>query len=75
MLAQSTSCTFEDDMHKLVCDLSTGIVSEVPLSAAEEQETLARQEASLNTPTPLAPTKEQLLAKLQEIQEQINALA
>lgn len=63
-------------MHKLVCDLSTGIVSEVPLSAEEAQEVLARQqEASLTTPTPLAPTKEQLLAKLQEIQEQINALA
>jgi hypothetical protein len=63
-------------MHKLVCDLSTGIVSEVPLSEEEVLETLARQnEASLLAPTPATPTAGQLLAKLQELQEQINALA
>lgn len=61
-------------MHKLVCDLSTGIVSEVPLSAAEEQEALARQEAALAAPAQIVPTKEQLLAKIQQLQDQINAL-
>lgn len=61
-------------MHKLVCDLSTGIVSEVPLSVEEEQEALARQDAALAAPAQPSPTKEQLLAKIQQLQDQINAL-
>jgi hypothetical protein len=61
-------------MHKLVCDLSTGIVSEVPLTEEEVRDCLAMQEAAASAPAPIAPTKEQLLAKIQQLQDQINAL-
>lgn len=60
---------------KLVCNLATGEVQTVFLDAQELEELVARRENAQNTVLPPAPTKEQLLAQLQALQAQINALA
>jgi len=61
-------------MNKLVSDLSTGIVSEVPLTDEEMQEIAIQQQAEMSIPATPVPTKEQLLAQLDAIQAQINSL-
>jgi hypothetical protein len=60
-------------MHRIVCDVSTGVVSQVNLTAEEIAEVQARAAAYVE-PTVPAPTKEQLLAELQALTAKINAL-
>lgn len=60
-------------MHRIVCDVSTGIISHVNLTAEEIAELEARAAAYVE-PTVPAPTKEQLLAELQALTAKINAL-
>jgi hypothetical protein len=60
-------------MHGIVCDVSTGIISQVNLTAEEIAEVQARAAAYVE-PTVPAPTKEQLLAELQALTAKINAL-
>jgi Mn-containing catalase len=60
-------------MHRIVCDVSTGEISHVDLTAEEIAEVEARAAAYV-PPTPAAPTKEQLLAELQALTAKINAL-
>jgi hypothetical protein len=60
-------------MHRIVCDVSTGVISHVDLTAEEIAE-LEAQAAAYVEPTPPAPTKEQLLAELQALTAKINAL-
>jgi hypothetical protein len=60
-------------MHRIVCDVSTGIISQVNLTAEEIAELEARAAAYVE-PTVPAPTKEQLLAELQALTAKINAL-
>jgi hypothetical protein len=57
-------------MHRIVCDVSTGEITQVDLTPEEIAEIAARPAPE---PAP-APTKEQLLAQLQAIQAQIQAL-
>jgi hypothetical protein len=57
-------------MHRIVCDVSTGEITQVALTPEEIAEIAARPAPE---PAP-APTKEQLLAQLQAIQAQIQAL-
>jgi hypothetical protein len=58
-------------MHKIVCDVSTGEVTQVDLTAEEIAEINSRPP----TPPPApAPTKEQLLAQLNALSAQIQAL-
>jgi hypothetical protein len=60
-------------MHRIVCDVSTGIISHVNLTAEEIAELEARAAAYVPPVVP-APTKEQLLAELQALTAKINAL-
>jgi hypothetical protein len=60
-------------MHRIVCDVSTGIISQVNLTAEEIAELEARAAAYVE-PTVPAPTKEQLLAELQALTAKIQAL-
>ena len=57
-------------MHKIVCDVSTGVISHVDLTPEE----IAEIEAYVPPTAPPAPTKEQLLAELQALTTKINAL-
>jgi hypothetical protein len=60
-------------MHRIICDVRTGVVSRVDLTLEEIAELEARAAAYIPPSTP-APTKEQLLAQLQALQAQIQAL-
>ena len=60
-------------MHRIVCDVSTGVISHVDLTAEEVAEFEACAAAYV-PPTQPAPTKEQLLAELQTLTAKINAL-
>lgn len=60
-------------MHRIVCDVGTGVISHVNLTAEEIAELEARAAAYVE-PTVPAPTKEQLLAELQALTAKINAL-
>lgn len=57
-------------MHKIVCDVSTGVISHINLTPEE----IAEIEAYAPRAAPPAPTKEQLLAELQALTAKINAL-
>ena len=61
-------------MHRIVCDVSTGEITQVDLTAEEIAELEARAAAYVPPTTPPAPTKEQLLAELQALTAKINAL-
>jgi len=60
-------------MHRIVCDLNTGEVSNVDLTPEEISEVEARAAVYVPPVVP-APTKEQLLAQLNALQAQIQAL-
>lgn len=60
-------------MHRIVCNVSTGEVSHVNLTAEEIVELEARAAAYVEPIKP-APTKEELLAELQALTAKINAL-
>ena len=60
-------------MHRIVCDVSTGVISQVDLTSEEIAELEARAAAYV-PPTQPAPTKEQLLAQLNALSAQIQAL-
>ena len=61
-------------MHRIVCDVSTGIISHVDLTAEEIAELEARAAAYVPpTPKP-APTKEQLMAELAALTAKIQAM-
>jgi dihydrodipicolinate synthase/N-acetylneuraminate lyase len=60
-------------MHRIVCDVSTGVISQVDLTAEEIAEVNARAAAYVPPVVP-APTKEQLLAQLNALSAQIQAL-
>jgi hypothetical protein len=57
-------------MHKIVCDVSTGVISHVNLTPEE----IAEIEAYVPRTVLPAPTKEELLAELQVLTAKINAL-
>ena len=60
-------------MHRIVCDLNTGEINQVNLTPQEIAELEARAAAYVPPVVP-APTKEQLLAQLNALQAQIQAL-
>ena len=60
-------------MHRIVCNVSTGEITQVDLTAEEIAEVEARAAAYV-PPTATAPTKEELLAELQVLTAKINAL-
>lgn len=67
-------------MHRTVCDVSTGEITQIDLTAEEivELEALAAADelevrAAAYVPT-AAPTKEQMLAELQALTAKIQAL-
>lgn len=60
-------------MHRIVCNVGTGEITQVNLTAEEIAELEARAAAYVEPVKP-APTKEQLLAQLNAIAAQINAL-
>ena len=60
-------------MHRIVCNVSTGEVTQVDLTPEEIAEIEARAAAYVE-PTLPAPTKEQLLAQLNALSAQIQAL-
>lgn len=60
-------------MHQIICNVSTGEVSRVNLTAEEIAEINARPPITAPTPAP-APTKEQLLAELQALTAKIQSL-
>ena len=60
-------------MHRIVCNVSTGEISHVNLTAEEIAEVQARAAAEQATPAAV-PTKEQLLAELQALTTKIQAL-
>ena len=60
-------------MHGIVCDVSTGIISHVNLTAEEIAEVQARAAAYVEPIKP-APTKEQLMAELAALTAKIQAL-
>ena len=57
-------------MHKIVCDVNTGVINQVNLTPEE----IAQIEAYVPRTAPPAPTKEELLAQLNAIAAQIQAL-
>jgi hypothetical protein len=59
-------------MHRVVCNVSTGEVIQVNLTAEEIAEINSRQPTP--TPEPAAPTKEQLMAELAALTAKIQAL-
>lgn len=61
-------------MHRIVCNVSTGVISQVDLTAEEIAEVQARAAAYVPPTEPAAPTKEQLLAQLNALAAQIQAL-
>lgn len=60
-------------MHRIVCDVSTGEITQVDLTAEEIAELEARAAAYVEPIKP-APTKEELLAQLNALSAQIQAL-
>lgn len=60
-------------MHRIVCNVSTGEISRVDLTVEEIAELEARAAAYVEPIKP-APTKEQLLAQLNALSAQIQAL-
>ena len=60
-------------MHRIVCNVGTGEITQVDLTAEEIAELEARAAAYVEPIKP-APTKEQLLAQLNAIAAQIQAL-
>jgi hypothetical protein len=60
-------------MHRIVCDVSTGVISQVNLTAEEIAELEARAAAYVPPVVP-APTKEQLMAELSALTAKIQAL-
>ena len=60
-------------MHRIVCNVSTGVISQIDLTTEEIAELEARAAAYVEPVNP-APTKEELLAQLNAIAAQINAL-
>jgi len=60
-------------MHRIVCDVSTGVVTKVDLTAEEIAE-LEAHAAAYVPPSRPAPTKEQLLAELAALTAKINAM-
>lgn len=61
-------------MHRIVCNVSTGEISRVDLTAEEVAEATARRAAYVPPLVP-APTKEELLAELAALTTKIQALA
>lgn len=61
-------------MHRIVCDVSTGEITQVDLTAEEIAEVNARAEAYVPQTEPPVPTKEQLLAQLNALSAQIQSL-
>ena len=61
-------------MHRIVCNVSTGEITQVDLTAEEISELEARAAAYVE-PTVPAPTKEQLMAELVALTAKIEALA
>ena len=61
-------------MHRIVCNVTTGEISHVDLTVEEIAELEARAAAYVEPVKP-APTKEELLAQLNAIAAQIQALA
>ena len=59
-------------MHRIVCNVSTGEVTQVDLTAEEIAELASRPAPEIVAPP--APTKEHLLAELQALTAKINAL-
>ena len=60
-------------MHRIVCNVGTGEITQVDLTAEEIAELEARAAAYVEPIKP-APTKEQLLAQINAIAAQIQAL-
>ena len=61
-------------MHRIVCNVSTGEVTQVDLTAEEVAEFEACAAAYVPPTTPPAPTKEQLMAELAALTAKIQAL-
>ena len=61
-------------MHRTVCNVSTGEITQVDLTAEEISELEARAAAYVEPIKP-APTKEQLMAELVALTAKIEALA
>lgn len=61
-------------MHRIVCDVSTGEITQVDLTAEEIAELEARAAAYVPPTAPPAPTKEQLMAELSALTAKIQAL-
>lgn len=57
-------------MHKIVCDVSTGVISHVDLTPEE----IVEIEAYVPPTAPPAPTKEELMAELAALTAKIQAL-
>lgn len=60
-------------MHRIVCDVSTGVISQVDLTVEEIAELEARAAAYV-PPAPVVLTKEQLMAELTALTAKIQAL-
>ena len=61
-------------MHRIVCDVSTGEIVQIPYTAKEEAEWVAKKAAYV-PPDPIPePTKQQLLAEVQGLLAKIEAL-
>jgi len=60
-------------MHRIVCNVVTGEITQVNLTAEEIAEVQARAAAYIETIKP-APTKEQLMAELAALTAKIQAL-
>jgi len=61
-------------MHRIVCDVSTGEITHIDLTAEEIAELEARAAAYVPPPAPPAPTKEQLMAEIAVLTAKIQAL-
>ena len=61
-------------MHRIVCNVSTGEITQVDLTAEEIAEITARAAAYVPPAPAPAPTKEQLMAQLAALSAQIQAL-
>lgn len=60
-------------MYRIECNVSTGEITQVDLTAEEIAEANAHQEAYVLS-APVAPTKEQLMAELAALTAKIQAL-
>lgn len=61
-------------MHQIICNVSTGEVTQVDLTPEEIAEIEARAAAYVPPSAPPAPTKEELLAQLNALSAQIQSL-